>query len=103
MLDDHGRIGIRRDLLEPLERRDRLRTIIVEPGHPLRVEILAEVRGITGDDHGTHLRQLDQQAVMARRVPGRVEHDHAAVAEHVLVVRERLDLVLALVQPSNGL
>jgi hypothetical protein len=28
------------------------------------------VRGIAGDDHGARLRQLDQQAVMARRVPG---------------------------------
>jgi hypothetical protein len=69
---------------------------IVEPGHAVRVVILAEVRGIAGDDHGARLRQLDQQAVMARRVPGRVEHDYAAVAEHVLVVHERLDLVLAL-------
>jgi hypothetical protein len=72
VLDDHGRLGIRRDLLEALERRDRLRAIIIEPGHAVRVVILAEVRGIAGDDHGARLRQLDQQAVMARRVPGLV-------------------------------
>jgi hypothetical protein len=96
VLDEHCRLGIHRDLLEALERRDRLRAIIVEPRHAVGIEILAEVRGIAGDDHGAHLRQLDQEAVMTRRVAGRVEHDHAAVAEHVLVCNDRLDLVLAL-------
>src|SRR5262245_13811393 len=33
---------------------------------------------------------------MAGRVPRRIQHDHAAVAEHVLVERHRLDLALAL-------
>src|SRR6516162_9055243 len=96
VLDDYRRLGIRRDLLKALERRDRLCAIIVEPRHAVRVVILAEVGCIARDDHGARLRQLDEKAVMARRVPGRVEHDHAAIAEHVLVVHERLDLVLTL-------
>src|SRR5262245_21316848 len=96
VLNDHGRLGIRCDLLEALERRDRLCAIIVKPGHAGRVVILTKVRGIAGNDHGARLRQLDQQAVMARRVPRCVEHDYAAVAEYVLVVHERLDLVPAL-------
>src|SRR5262249_16144497 len=71
VLDDHGCVKIRRDLLEAFEGRDRLRAIIVEPGHAVGVVILAEWRCIAGDDPGARLRQLDQQAVMPRRVPGR--------------------------------
>ena len=96
VLDDYRRLGIRRDLLEALERRDRLCAIIVEPRHAVRVVILAEVGCIAGDDHGARLRQFDEKAVMAGRMPRRVEHDYAAVAEYVLVVHEQLDLVLAL-------
>ena len=70
--------------------------VVVERGHAVRVVVLAEVHGVAAEDHGARLRQLDQQAVMARRVPGRAQHDHAAVAEHILVERERLDLALAL-------
>jgi len=69
VLDDYRRLGIRRDLLEALERRDRLCAIIVEPRHAVRVVILAEVGCIAGDDHGARLRQFDEKAVMAGRMP----------------------------------
>ena len=103
MLDDDGRLEIRGDLLEALERRHRLGAIEVERRHTIRIVILAEVRGIAADHHGPHLRQLDEQALMAGRMPRCPQHDHAAVAEHVLVERERFDLALALALFSNGL
>src|SRR5262249_36246681 len=46
MLDDDGRLEIRGDLLEALERRHRLGAIEVERRHTIRIVILAEVRGI---------------------------------------------------------
>ena len=58
--------------------------------------------GIAAEHHITCLRQLDEQAVMARRVPRRAEHDHGAVAKHVLVEGERFDLPSPLIQLSNG-
>jgi hypothetical protein len=96
VLDEHCRLGIRRDLLEALERRDRLRAIIVEPRHAVGIEILAEVRGIAGDDHGAHLRQLDQEPVMTRRVAGPSPNTS-------LSVTIGSTLFSPLVQPSNGL
>ena len=60
VLDDYGCVEIRRDLLEAFEGRDRLRAIIVEPRHAVGIVILAEVRGIAGDDQSARLRQLDQ-------------------------------------------
>ena len=53
-------------------------------------------------EHVAHLLQLHQQAVMTGRVTGRVEHDHGAVAEHVLVAGTGSTLPPPLIQLANG-
>jgi hypothetical protein len=85
VLDDHGRFEVRRDLLDALERCHGLGAIEVERRHAVAIEILAEVRGVAGDHHIARLRQLDEQAMVTRRVARRSEHDNAAFAEHILV------------------
>src|SRR5215467_2732771 len=96
MLDDDGRLEIGRDLFETLDRGDGLGAVGVEGGHAVLVVVLTEVREIATEQHIAGLRQLDQQGVMPGRVPRRVQHKHAAITEHVLVERHRLDLALAL-------
>src|SRR5690349_4538755 len=93
VLNDDGRLQIRSGFLQPLDRRDCLRTIEVECRHAARVVILAEVDRIAGDDDGAHLCKLYQQAGMARCVPWRTQHDHRTVTEYIFVDGLRLDLV----------
>ena len=95
MLDDDGRLGTRHDLLDAVERSQRLGAIGVERGHAVSVIVFAEVHEIAAEQHVSRLRQLDQETVMAGRVPRRIQHDHAAIAEHILVERNGLDLALA--------
>ena len=67
--------------------------------HAATLVVLAEVDQVAGEQHRAHVLQPDQQAAMARRVTRHPEHGHAAVAEHVLVPGQRLDLPL-LVDPA---
>src|SRR6266852_3623310 len=46
VLDDHGRVEVRRDLLHPLHRRYRLRAVVIEGRHAVRFVVLVEVRGV---------------------------------------------------------
>src|SRR6267143_3397390 len=48
VLDDHGRVEVRGDLLHPLDRRYRLRAVVIEGRHAVRFVVLAEVRGVAG-------------------------------------------------------
>ena len=50
---------------------------------------------VAGEQHIAGLRQLHHQAVMTGRMAGRVQHQHGAVAKHILVQSQRLDLALA--------
>src|SRR6516165_9865835 len=75
VLDDECRLQVRYDLLHALDRGNRLGSIVVEYWHTIRIVILAKVDGIATENDGTHLRQLDQQAGMARSVPRRAQHD----------------------------
>src|SRR5690242_7286038 len=73
VLNDECRLQIRCDLFDALDRSDGLRPIIVENWHTLVIVILAEMDGIAAENRRPHLRQLDQQTGMARRVPGRAQ------------------------------
>src|SRR6202043_1384540 len=95
VLDDDSGVEILRDLFETVERRERRGAIGVEGGHAVTVVILMEVGEIAAEEHVALLFQPDQQGVMAGRMPGRVQHDDGAVAEHVLVERCGLDLAAA--------
>src|SRR5207302_3991393 len=99
MLDDEGRLEICDELLHALDRGDRRRAVEVEARHSAAFVVLAEVGRVAAEQHRTHFLQPDQQGAMARRVTRRPENDHAAVAEHVLVHGQRLDLSL-LVEPG---
>src|SRR5215471_10436154 len=55
VLDDQGRLQIRRDLLDALDRSDRLGSVVVECRHAFRIVILAEVDGIAAENDGTCL------------------------------------------------
>ena len=67
----------------------------VEAGHAVVGIVLLEVREVPRDQHRAHALQLHQQAVMPRRMAGRVEDDDRAVAKHILVTRQRLQLAAA--------
>jgi hypothetical protein len=81
-----------RDLLEALERSDGLRAVVVEGGNAVRVVVLVEVREVAGEEHVALVLQLDEQRAVPRRMAGRTQDHDGAVAEHVLVQRQRLDL-----------
>ena len=53
MLDDDRRLQIRRDLLDALDRGDRLRPIVVERRHAIGTEILAEMDRIAAENDGS--------------------------------------------------
>ena len=61
------------------------------------------MNGIAGQDDGAHLRELDEQAGMTRRMARRAQHDHRAVTEHILVLGRGSTLLSPLIQLSNGL
>src|ERR1700730_3501268 len=92
VLDDDGRFEICDDLLHALDRGDRRGAVEVEVWHAATLVVLAEVDEVAGEQHRAHVLQPDQQAAMARRVTRHPQNDHAAVAEHVLVPGQRLDL-----------
>src|SRR6185295_1862379 len=94
VLDDDGRFEICDDLLHALNRGDCRGAVEVEAWHAATLVVLAEVDQVAGEQHRAHLLQPDQQGAMARRVTRHPEHDHGAVAEHVLVHGQRLDLPL---------
>ena len=95
VLDDDGGFEVRRDLLEAVDRSQCRCVVGVECGHTVVFVIFPEVLEIATEQHVAHLSQPDQQAVMAGRMSRRVQHDDGAVAEHVLVGRERFDLAFA--------
>src|SRR5437879_698313 len=57
VLDDHGRVEVRGDLLHPLDRRDRLRAVVIEGRHAVRFVVLVEVRGVAAQQE--HVSRLD--------------------------------------------
>src|SRR5580765_4260106 len=91
VLDDDGRFEICDDLLHALDRGDRRGAVEVEVRHAATLVVLAEVDQVAGEQDRAHFLQPDQQRAVARRVTRHPEHDHAAVAEHVLVPGQRLD------------
>src|SRR5262249_35992280 len=90
VLDDYGRLEARGDLLEAVDRGERLRAAAVEGGHAVGVVVLLEMREIAGQEQVALLLRIHQQAAMARRVPRGVQDQHGAIAEHVLVSHQRL-------------
>src|SRR6266516_8182485 len=92
VLDDHGRVEVRGDLLHPLERRYRLRAVVIEGRYAVRFVVLAEVRGVAAQQEIVSRLEAHEQAGVPGRVAGRADHPHRAVAPNVLVERQRLDL-----------
>jgi hypothetical protein len=48
-----------------------------------------EVRDVAGQQHRALPLELHEQPVVARRMPGEIDHHHAPVAEHVVPVARR--------------
>src|SRR6266705_5303808 len=92
VLDDHGRVEVRGDLLHPLDRRDRLRAVVIEGRYAVRFVVLAEVRGVAAQQEILSRLEAHEEARVPGRVAGRAEHPHRAVAPDVLVERQGLDL-----------
>jgi len=91
VLNDDGRLQICCEFLQPLDRSYGLGAIEVECRHAVRIVVLAEVDRIAGDDDRARLRELYQQAGMARRVPWRTQQDYRTVTEYILVEGLRLE------------
>ena len=85
-----GGLQVRGNLLDAIDGGQRLRAVEVEDGDAGAVVVLSEMHGVAAEDHRALLRQLDEEAVMPRRMSGRGQHDHAAIAEHILVQRHGL-------------
>src|SRR2546427_5760517 len=81
VLDDDDCFQIRCDLLEAVERSYGRCAIGVKARHAVAVVVFMEVSKVAGEQHIAVLFQPDQQAVMARCMPGHVQHDDGAVAE----------------------
>ena len=74
-----------------LHRRRALVLVGVHAGDAAVIPIVLEVDGVARQHHRAGFRQFHQQRLVSRRVAGRRQDGHAAVAEHVLVTREQLD------------
>src|SRR5207244_13233614 len=68
VLDDDGGLEVRRNLLETVDRSQRLGAVGVEDGHAVAVIIFLKVREVAREHHGALLLQPHQQALMARRM-----------------------------------
>ena len=55
--------------------------------------VVPEVHGVTGQDDVAGLRQAHEQRLMPRRVAGRRQDRHAAVAEHVVITGKPLEFL----------
>ena len=95
MLQDHRRLEIGGDFLVTVKGSQRGGAVNVESRHAVALVIFVKVGEVAGNQHRAHVAQLDQQAAVAGRVARRREHDHAAVAEHILVTRQGFDLAAA--------
>src|ERR1700692_3037258 len=62
VLDNEGRLQVRCNLLDALDRSHRLGAVIVERGYAVRIVVFVEMHRVARQDDSTHLRQLDQQA-----------------------------------------
>src|SRR5437773_1873669 len=92
VLDDHGRAEVRGDLLHPLDRGARLRAVVIESRHAVRLVVLVEVRGVAAQQEILSRRDAHEEARVPGRVAGCADHPHRAVAPNVLVERQGLDL-----------
>src|SRR5450759_4304870 len=70
VLNDDGGFEICRELFEAVDRSQAIRAAGVEPRHAVAIVVLVKMHEIAGDQHVACLFELDQQAVVARRVPG---------------------------------
>src|SRR5262245_51276323 len=66
VLDDDGRLEIRRDRLHALDRGDRRGAVEVEDRHAVALVVLAEVDRVAAEQHRAHVLQPDQQGAVAR-------------------------------------
>src|SRR5258705_9837179 len=74
VLDDDRGLQVGGDLLDAVERGDRLRAVEVEGRHAVRLVVLVEVRRVAHEDDRALLLEPDEERAMARRVPGRAQH-----------------------------
>ena len=95
MLNDHGGLKILGNLLDAINRRQGLGTIGVECRHTVAFVVFTKMRKIAAEQDVAHPRELDQQDVMARGMPGRVQHKHSAIAEYIPVQQQGFDLAVA--------
>ena len=94
MLDDDPGAQVAAEPVEPVHRGERIGAVGVERRHAAPRDLLGEMIDVAGEQHRPR-GEPDEQAAMAGRVAGQVEHDHAAVAEHVMVAARLGDLAAA--------
>ena len=63
-----------------------LSTIEVEYWYPVGVIVFVKMRKSAAQYDWAHLCQLDQQTVVAWRMPGGVEYDPGDIVKHILVL-----------------
>ena len=85
---------LRAEPVEPVHRGERFGAVGVERRHPAMRDLLGEMIGVAGEQHRAR-GEPDEQAVMAGRVAGQVQHDDAAVAEDVEIALHLGDLAAA--------
>src|SRR6266849_8625534 len=90
VLHDKPRLPVLDDLLDAVDRGERFGARGVERRHAAELAIVPHVVEIAGQDHRTRLPQLNQQYLVPRRVPGRLEYADSPVAKHIVVAIDGL-------------
>src|SRR5215471_16200138 len=91
--EDLSAVGLRQPL-QPPNRLDRGGRIQVEAADYLSLDVLLRVCRVTGEDHRRLTVHLDQQRIVACRVPGRlIQPDPGGdldITGYLLVLRPRI-------------
>src|SRR5207302_11392826 len=90
VLDHQARFGVRDDLLDAIDRGQRIGALEVDRENAAVLAVVTSVVEIAREDDHTRFPELDLQHLMTRRVPRRLEYAHAAVAEYVMVSVDHL-------------
>src|SRR5882672_10674045 len=85
VLHDEPRLPVLDDLLDAVDRGQRFGARGVEGRDAAELAVVPQVVEIARQDHRARLPQLKQQDLMSRRVPGRLEDAHGAVAKDVMI------------------
>jgi hypothetical protein len=83
-----------KEIGDALVGRQRFLAIDIVRRHVPLLEARLDVHRIAGQQHGARFRKLDEQNLMSRRMPGRREDRHTAVAKDIVISLQLGDRML---------